>query len=74
MAYKNNLVSIIMPAYRVAGYIEESIESVLSQTYKEWELIIADDCSPDETRKIISKYASRNKRIKPLFLKKFHAE
>ncbi len=70
MAYKNNLVSIIMPAYKVAGYIEESIESVLSQTYKEWELFVADDCSPDETRKIINKYASRDKRIKPIFLKK----
>lgn len=70
MLYKNNLVSIIMPAYKVAEYIEESIESVLSQTYQTWELIIVDDCSPDTTREVISKHASRDKRIKPIFLKK----
>jgi teichuronic acid biosynthesis glycosyltransferase TuaG len=70
MLYKNNLVTIIMPAYKAAKYIEESIESVLSQTYQTWELIIVDDCSPDATREIISKYASRDKRIKPIFLKK----
>ena len=70
MVHRDNLVSIVMPAYKVAEYIEESIQSVLSQTYKNWELIIVDDCSPDDTRKIVSNYASRDKRIKPIFLKK----
>lgn len=70
MIYEESLVSIIMPAYKASDYIGKSIDSVLSQTYQNWELIIADDCSPDNTREIISSYASRDKRIKPIFLEK----
>ena len=43
----NELVSIIMPSYNTANYIEASIESVRHQTYENWELIIVDDCSTD---------------------------
>lgn len=50
----NDLVSIIMPSYNTANCILESINSVFSQTYKNWELIIVDDCSTDDTDKIIN--------------------
>ena len=50
------LVSVIMPSYNTAGFIEESINSVLSQTYSNWELIIVDDCSKDNTDEVVNKY------------------
>lgn len=49
----NDLVSIIMPSYNTAAYIKQSIESVLKQSYTNWELIIVDDCSPDNTDEVI---------------------
>lgn len=52
----NELVSIIMPSYNTAKFIGKSIESVLNQTYKNWELIIVDDCSTDDTDDVIEKY------------------
>jgi len=61
----NDTISIIMPVYNTEKYIEESIESVLSQTYKDFELIIVDDGSTDATVSKIHKY--NDKRIK-LFL------
>ena len=64
------LVSIVMPAYNVEKYIEESIESVLYQTYSNWELIIVNDCSLDNTYKIIKKYHKKDSRIKSYSLLK----
>lgn len=52
----NELVSIIMPSYNTANYIGDSIASVLNQTYKNWELIIVDDCSSDDTDEVLAKY------------------
>lgn len=54
----DDLVSIIMPSFNTGKYITETIESVLVQSYKNWELIIVDDCSSDNTDEIISTYLS----------------
>lgn len=47
------LVSIIMPSYNTASFIEETIQSVLNQTYTNWDLIIVDDCSTDNTNEVV---------------------
>lgn len=63
--YENQpLISTIMPVYNCEMYLSESIESVISQNYKNWELIIIDDGSIDHTSKIIDNYASKDSRIK----------
>lgn len=66
----NDLVSIITPAYNSSEYIREAIESVIAQTYKNWEMIIVDDASQDNTYEILNNYANKDKRIKPIFLEK----
>ena len=60
------LVSIITPCYNAGSYLSHTIESVLIQSYKDWEMIIVDDCSKDNTRQIIEEYASKDSRIKYL--------
>ena len=50
---EKGLVSIIMPSYNTASYIKETIQSVLNQTYQNWELIIVDDCSTDNTDEVL---------------------
>lgn len=52
----NELVSIIMPSYNTAKFIAESIESVVKQTYVNWELLIVDDCSSDSTDEIVGSF------------------
>ena len=59
------LVSIVMPSYNTAPFIAESIQSVLAQSYKDWELIIVDDCSTDNTDDAVRPYLS-DERIKYL--------
>ena len=58
-----DLVSIITPSYNTAKYIGKTIESVQAQTYKNWEMIIVDDCSSDNTDEVVASYMS-DKRIK----------
>lgn len=58
------LISVITPAYNAAKFIGETIESVLNQTYTNWEMIIVDDCSQDETRNIVESYTKKDLRIK----------
>ncbi|HFR3414640.1 TPA: glycosyltransferase family 2 protein, partial [Streptococcus suis] len=62
MVERDTLVSIIMPSWNTAKYISESIQSVLDQTHQNWELIIVDDCSNDETEKVVSHF--KDSRIK----------
>ena len=52
------LVSVIMPSYNTAKYIGETIKSVQAQTYENWELIIVDDCSTDNTDSTIEPFLS----------------
>lgn len=57
----NDLVSIIMPSYNTAKFISETIESVLAQTYTDWELIIVDDCSTDNTDEVVESFLPYNR-------------
>lgn len=59
-----HLVSIVLPVYNGERFLTQSIESILSQTYTNIELIIVDDCSTDKTPEIIVQYMKRDKRVK----------
>ena len=59
-----SLVSIIMPLYNCEEYIAESIESVISQTYNHWELIVVDDKSTDNSSIIVESYVLKDSRVK----------
>lgn len=63
MSTHNEKVSIIMPAYNAKRYITASISSVQNQTWENWELIVIDDCSTDDTHEIISKFVTSDSRI-----------
>ena len=54
----NDKVSIVMPSYNTSEYIAQSIQSVLNQTYRNWELIIVDDCSTDDTDEAVNPFLS----------------
>ncbi|WP_433834550.1 glycosyltransferase family 2 protein [Flavobacterium anhuiense] len=60
----NELVSIIVPTYNTEKFIRQTIESVQNQTYTNWEMILADDASTDNTVAIIEEYAQKDSRIK----------
>ena len=57
-------VSIVLPVFNGEKFIKDSIESVLNQTFKDFELIIVNDCSTDSTPDIINSYAEKDSRIK----------
>ena len=65
--YKN--VDIIMPNYNNANFLDQSIQSVINQSFKNWKIYIVDDSSTDNSKDIILKYKN-NKKIKSFFLKK----
>ena len=57
------LVSIIMPNYNSAKFIRQTVESVIAQTYENWELIIVDDCSKDESMEIVAQLGDERIRV-----------
>ncbi|EKN71331.1 glycosyl transferase family 2 [Neobacillus bataviensis LMG 21833] len=59
-----DLISIITPTYNCGNFIAETIESVISQTYQNWEMIIVDDCSTDNTKDVVKEYINEDRRIK----------
>jgi glycosyltransferase involved in cell wall biosynthesis len=60
----DDLVSIITPAYNCDRFIGETIESAQQQTYGNWEMIIVDDCSTDNTAEVVRQYAEKDQRIR----------
>lgn len=62
----NDSISIVMPAYNCEKYVSESIKSVINQTHKNWELIVINDGSMDNTLSVISKIAIKDSRIRIL--------
>ncbi len=64
------LVSIITPTYNCAKFIAETIDSVRAQTYQNWEMIIVDDCSLDNTKEIVEEYIKTDPRIRYHLLEK----
>ena len=57
-------ISIITPAYNCEKYLEEAVNSVLSQTWQDWELLIIDDCSRDNTYACMQEIAKQDQRIR----------
>lgn len=66
---KNKLVSIITPVYNAEKFLDDTINTALNQTYEDWELILINDCSTDNSKKIYEKYKD-DKRIKWIDLRK----
>ena len=62
----NKLVSIITPSFNSARFIKECIDSVLSQTYADWELLIVDDCSKDNSKELLFNIEKRIRELKLL--------
>jgi len=68
--FNMDIVSIITPSYNSEKYLKDCIVSVLNQTFKNWEMLIVDDASTDNSRTVIESYLKKDKRIKAFFLKK----
>ncbi len=61
-------ISIIVPVYKVEKYINRCINSLLNQKFKDFELILVDDGSPDNCGKICDDYATKDKRIRVIHI------
>ena len=58
------LISVLMPVYNAAPFLAEAVESILNQTFTDFELIISDNASSDRTQLICSEYISKDKRVR----------
>ena len=58
------MISVIVPVYKVVPYLRQCVESIINQTYRDLEILLIDDCSPDECGEICEKYKERDVRIK----------
>ena len=63
---EDTLISIVMPAYNASETIATAIDSVFAQTYPHWELIVIDDGSQDDTKRIVERYVARDGRVRML--------
>jgi glycosyltransferase involved in cell wall biosynthesis len=64
---KNPTVSVIVPNYNHQDYLKERLDSILNQTYQDFELLLLDDCSPDNSREILNAYAEKDPRVSTHF-------
>lgn len=64
MPVDNELVSIVTPAYKAASYVAETICSVQAQTYSNWEMLVVEDGSPDDTWVVVARHAEEDPRVK----------
>ena len=67
---KNPLISVVMSVYNAETYLSHAIESVLNQTYDNFEFIIIEDCSTDNSKEILQNYAIVDSRIKIIYKEK----
>ena len=58
------MISVIIPVYNTAPYLDRCVRSVIDQVYQEWECILVDDGSTDDSGRLCDKWASRDSRIK----------
>ena len=64
MADSKTLISVVVPVYKVEKYIDQCIESITGQSYREIEILLVDDGSPDSSGAICDEYAQKDPRIK----------
>ena len=71
MSDNNELISIIVPIYNVQKYLDRCMKTLLNQTYRNIEIILVDDESPDECPKMCEEYAKIDQRVKVIHKKKW---
>src|ERR1700689_1308817 len=64
------LISVTLPNYNHGRFLAEAFDSIISQTYGNWEILFVDDGSTDDSREIAERYASQDARIKPVYFEK----
>ena len=59
-------ISVIMPVYNAGKFLQQAVESILQQSFTDFEFLICDDCSTDHSGEVLARYATADKRIKLL--------